>query len=246
MLRIVDLILEYKETRSEKSAKEILNIILPMIMNKSKNIRPDYKEDVIQDLKMNLFSVIDFAVLKDVILPIEWFNKENLCYLQQEKYSKEALIKIFKNIYIKNFIDEVGIKFLENAFMNKESYNLFKNTFIKFNFRNQFFNILEKRFESVIAGFFRKNAEYFAKEQIILNRETDEGNEYIDLIPDSSQRKISFEELGMARKDIDFLNLFIDGDKVYSQTDVAKKLGTTQQYISKRIRAIREKYKHLF
>ena len=41
MLKIVELIIEYKETRSEKSASEIIKIILPMINNKVKNIRLD-------------------------------------------------------------------------------------------------------------------------------------------------------------------------------------------------------------
>lgn len=62
MLKIVELIIEYKETRSEKSASEIIKIILPMINNKVKNIRLDYREDVIQELKMNLFSIIEIAV----------------------------------------------------------------------------------------------------------------------------------------------------------------------------------------
>ena len=153
---------------------------------------------------------------------------------------------MFNNTYIKNFIDETGIDFLEKVFLNHDYYANFIETFIKFNFRNQFFYLLEKRFDTVIAGFYRKNADYFSKEQAILNRETDEGDEYIDLIPDSTQNKISFEKLGIAKKDIEFLNLFINGDKVYSQTEVAKRLGTSQQYISKRIREIRDKYKNIF
>ncbi len=246
MLKIIELIIEYKETRSEKSASEIIKIILPMINNKVKNIRLDYREDVIQELKMNLFSIIEIAVFKDIDFPNELFTLNNLKYLQKENFSPQALIKIFNNKYIKNFIDETGIDFLEKVFLNNEFYESFIKTFIKFNFRNQFFYLLEKRFDTVIAGFYRKNADYFSKEQVILNRETDEGDEYIDLIPNSTQNKISFEKLGMSKKDIEFLNLFIDGDKVYSQTEVAKRLGTSQQYISKRIREIRDKYKHLF
>ncbi len=246
MLKIVELIIEYKETRSEKSASEIIKIILPMINNKVKNIRLDYREDVIQELKMNLFSIIEIAVFKDIDFPIELFTINNLIYLQQENFSPQALIKIFNNKYIKNFIDETGIDFLEKVFLNHDYYANFIETFIKFNFRNQFFYLLEKRFDTVIAGFYRKNADYFSKEQAILNRETDEGDEYIDLIPDSTQNKISFEKLGIAKKDIEFLNLFINGDKVYSQTEVAKRLGTSQQYISKRIREIRDKYKNIF
>ena len=39
MLKIVDLILEYKTSHSEKTAEGIMNIILPMIMNKVKPVR---------------------------------------------------------------------------------------------------------------------------------------------------------------------------------------------------------------
>ena len=78
MLKIIELIIEYKETRSEKSASEIIKIILPMINNKVKNIRLDYREDVIQELKMNLFSIIEIAVFKDIDFPNELFTLNNL------------------------------------------------------------------------------------------------------------------------------------------------------------------------
>lgn len=246
MLKIVDLILNYKDTHKEKTAEEILNIIMPMIMNKVKPIRVGYKEDVIQELKTNLFSVINIAIYKNVELPVSIFNEDNLSFLKSKDYSVEAIVSVFHNKYIKNYIDEVGIVILEEAFQKKEKSQKFMMNFSKFCFRNQFFNILDKRFDSVIAAFYRNNTDYLTKEQLMLNRETEEGDEYIDLIPDHSQRKISFEKLGFSKKDIDFLNLFIDGDKVYSQTEVAKMLGTSQQYISKKIKKIRKKYKHLF
>lgn len=246
MLRIVDLIIDYKNSHSEKSAEGILEIILPMIMNKAKPIRPDYKEDVIQDLKTSLFSVINIAIYKDIDLPITLFTQSNLNFIKIHNYSLDSLNQIFKNKYIKNFIDESGTEILDAAFEDKNSYLLFKTNFSKFCFRNQFFNILEKRFDSVIAMFYRKNMDYFSKEQTILNRETEAGEEFIDLVPDNTQKKISFEKLGISKKDIEFLNMFIDGDKVYSQTEVAKRLGTSQQYISKRIKEIRDKYKYLF
>lgn len=246
MLKIVDLILDYKSTHKEKSAEAILNIVMPMIMSKVKPIRVDYKEDVIQDLKTNLFSVINIAIYKNVELPISLFNTDNLRFLKSRDYSVEAIVSVFNNKYIKNYIDEAGIDILEGAFENEEKYQEFIINFSKFSFRNQFFNILDKRFDSVIAAFYRNNIDYLTKEQMKLNRETDEGDEYIDLIPDNSQQKISLEKLGFSKKDIDFLNLFIDGDKVYSQTEVAKMLGTSQQYISKRIKEIRKKYKYLF
>lgn len=246
MLKIVDLILEYKDTHKEKTAQEILNIIMPMIMNKVRSIRADYKEDVVQDLKTNLFSIINIANYRNIELSVSLFSKDNLNFLKSKDYSVEAIISVFNNKYIKNYIDEVGIDILEEAFETKEKYQEFIINFSKFSFRNQFFNILDKRFDTVIATFYRNNTDYLTKEQMMLNRETDEGDEFIDLIPDNSQQKISFEKLGFSEKDIKFLSLFIDGDKVYSQTEVAKRLGTSQQYVSKRIREIRRKYKHLF
>lgn len=246
MLKIVDLILEYKTSHSERSAEEIMNIVLPMIMNKVKLIRADYREDVIQDLKMSLFSIVNIAVFKDANIPESLFCKDKLSFLRINNFSSESLMKLFNNKYIKNFIDESGIEVLENAFVDENGYIKFKSNFAKFNFRNQFFNLLEKRFESVLASFYRNNMDYLTKEQTILNRFTEEGDEYIDLIPDNSPKKIDFEKLGMSKKDIEFLNLFIDGNKVYSQTEVAKMLGTSQQYISKRIREIRDKYKGSF
>ncbi len=184
MLKIVDLILEYKETHKESYAAEILKIIMPMIMSKAKSIRPDYKEDVIQDLKTSLFAVINIAIYKDVELSNSIFTNENLNYLMKEKFSKESLLKIFENKYIINFIEESGVDIVKGAFQSLDNNILFQNNFSKFNFRNQFFNILNKRFDSVIASFYRKNIDYLTKEQTILNRETAEGDEYIDLLPD--------------------------------------------------------------
>ena len=193
-----------------------------------------------------MFSIVNIAVYKEVDLPESLFCKDNLHFLRINNFSSESLMKLFNNKYIKNFIDEAGIEVLENAFKDEIGYIKFKSDFAKFNFRNQFFNLLEKRFETVLAAFYRNNMDYFTKEQTILNRFTEEGDEYIDLISDNSPKKINFEKLGISKKDIEFLNLFIDGDKVYSQTEVAKMLGTSQQYISKRIREIRSKYKDVF
>ncbi len=245
MLKIVDLILYYKNSHNEKTAEEIIKIILPMITNKAKLVRSDYREDIIQDLKMNVFSVIELAIYKKIELPESLFIKDNLCLLETNNFSEETLNQVFKNKYIKNFIKEVGTDILKNAFISKKGYIKFKNNFEKFNFRNQFFNILSKRFDSVLATFYRNNMSYFTKEKIILNKLTEEGNEFIDFIPDNSPKKVSFEQLGMSKKDIEFLKLFIDGDKVYSQTEVAKILGTSQQYISKKIKEIRNKYKEM-
>ncbi len=246
MLKIVDLILEYKDTHKEKTAEEILNKIMPMINKKVKSIRADYKEDVVQDLKTNLFSIINIANYRNIELSVSLFSKDNLSFLRSKDYSVEAINLVFNNKFIKNYIDEMGIDILEGAFETKEKYQEFIIDFSKFSFRNQFFHILDKRFDTVRAAFYRNNIDYFNKEQMMLNWETDEGDEFIDLIPDNSQQKISFEKLGFSEKDIKFLSLFIDGDKVYSQTEVAKRLGTSQQYVSKRIREIRRKYKHLF
>lgn len=245
MLKIVDLILYYKNSHNEKTAEEIIKIILPMITNKAKLVRSDYREDIIQDLKMNVFSVIELAIYKKIELPESLFIKDNLCLLETNNFSEETLNQVFKNKYIKNFIKEAGTDILKNAFISKKGYIKFKNNFEKFNFRNQFFNILSKRFDSVLATFYRNNMSYFTKEKIILNKLTEEGNEFIDFIPDNSPKKVSFEQLGMSKKDIEFLKLFIDGDKVYSQTEVAKILGTSQQYISKKIKEIRNKYKEM-
>lgn len=245
MLKIVDLILEYKTSHIERTAEEIMNIVLPMIMNKVKLIRADYREDVIQDLKMSLFSIINIAVFKDADILESLFSKDNLTLLKLNNFSNEIRIKLFNNKYLKNFIDESGIEVLENAFIDESGYMKFKIDFAKFNFRNQFFSLIEKRFDSVLATFYRNNMDYFTKEKMKLNRLTTDGDEFIEFVPDNSRKKINFEKLGISKKDIEFLNLFIDGDRIYSQTEVAKILGTSQQYISKRIKEIRNKYKDI-
>ena len=71
---------------------------------------------------------------------------------------------------------------------------------------------------------------------ISLNNLVDEKNELLDMIKDE---KIKEKELTFSSKNLEFLNHFIENDRILTQKEVAKKLGISQQAVSKKIKKIK-------
>ena len=84
--------------------------------------------------------------------------------------------------------------------------------------------------------------DYFTNKPISLNLLINDEIEFIDLIKDETKKKKIFDKNLLSKKDIDFLTLFIEGDKILKGIDVARKLGITQQAVSIRLKRIKEKY----
>lgn len=245
MSNINELIKNYQETGSSKKLEEILNSLVAYMMKKVQAIPFNYREDILQELKFAVFLILKSYKLSKITLPQELFIKANYNFLKKKKFNECAINKIFDNKYLNNYISEYGLTDFENAFLNNKNLDYFNIKFSSFNARNQFFSLLEKRFNSIMANFYRDNSSYLNNELFLLNRENESGDENINTI--SSNSKIihrSFEEYGISLDDGKFLNLFIEGEIILSQERVAEKIGTSQQYVSKKIKKIREKYKN--
>ncbi|MDE7100314.1 MAG: hypothetical protein K2O05_00495, partial [Anaeroplasmataceae bacterium] len=150
---------------------------------------------------------------------------------------------IFPIPYFSSFIQEVGIEVLKKAFFSKNDYLVLNNLFMKFNVQNQFISILQKRYSSIIASFYRKNANYIAYEMKILNRKDENGKERLEEIEAPIiQPTYLLEQYGFSNEELIFLNLFIDKHRLLTQKEVSEKLNVTQQYVSKKLREIKKKY----
>lgn len=243
MYEIADLILEYKTTTSNHSLQKILDMLTPFIRAKANKVHPFYREDVIQELRLGTVTVIHHLNILTPALDDNLFHQNiNYLFLTQKNFSAESIQTIFPYPYFVSFLKETGVQILRDAFLTQNTVPI-QNLFLKFNLRNQFFHILEKKYTSVLCSFYRKFSSSIALESRSLNMKNDRGVEYIEEVKSSySSFKINLEKYGIQKEDAEFIMLFLDGTKILTQEKVSKLLGTTQQNISKKVITLRKKY----
>lgn len=229
MYEIASLILEYKENQSEVILDQIFTLLQPMILKYSKKVSVLYQEDILQELMMGALSIIEQM-------------KIQVPELDQETFMNIVNQNISSKKYYSSFIQEVEKDQLIDLLL-PENFQEVKELYKKFCIRNQFYHILEQRFTSIISTFYRENSKYFYYEIRILNLVEDHGIERIDQLVSLETQNYDFELYGIEEKDASFLKLFIDGNCLLSQKEVADKLGVSQQSISKKLKSLRKKYK---
>lgn len=179
-----------------------------------------------------------------IIKDINYIINKNLKKLDKEykdDLKQEILMSIFKvvnNFKIKNlnadlsYIDNFKEKYKNETNYNfEEEYNLFCN-------ENQFRKYINILCKNKVIDFIRKEKQ----ENIIsLNRLVDENTELLELI---KEKEIKDIKILYSSKDLEFLNNFIEENRILTQKEVAKKLGTSQQVISYKIKKIKEKLKN--
>lgn len=245
MTNIVELILSYRKTHSEEVLKKILDSLFPMMLKRLKKIPKKDQEDILQEFKMGLYSLILKFEFQPKEIDSDLFNSENKNRLLNNDTFEETVMEIFHNPYILCFLKTDHTNFW-CAFESEEGYRLFTESFFRFNAQNQFLSVLNQRLNSIVADFFRKNENYFKYEKRILNRKNGHGQEFLYQLKDKQKEVISFLELGFSQEDAQFLSLFISGSKINSQAEVAYQLGISQQSVSKKMKQIYEKYKFFF
>ncbi len=228
MYEIASLILEYKENQSEAILAQIYAILKPLILKYSKKVSVLYQEDILQELMMGTLSII-----QQMKIQVPEIEKEAFMDIENQKNPSKK--------YYSNFVQEVEQHHLMHLLF-ADNYQKITELFHKFCIRNQFYYLLEQRYRSIIATFYRENSNYFYYEIRILNVVEDSGLERIDRLVSLEHQKYDFERYGITEKDALFLKLFIDGNCILSQKEVAKKLGVSQQSISKRLKGLRKKY----
>lgn len=190
-------------------------------------------------------SIIKYQQTKDddtfnkIIKDINYIINKNLKKLDKEykdDLKQEILMSIFKvvnNFKIKtlntdlSYIDNFKEKYKNVTNYNmEEEYNLFCN-------ENQFRKYIDILCKNKVIDFIRKEKH---ENVISLNNLVDEKNELLDMIKDE---KIKEKEITFSSKNLEFLSNFIENDRILTQKEVAKKLGISQQAVSKKIKKIK-------
>lgn len=140
-----------------------------------------------------------------------------------------VLYKIIKHFKIKNheisqfYLEKFKTKYQITKFDYKE-FNLFCN-------ENEFLKYVEVSFRNHLISYYRKQT----KEECI--EFVEDLEDYPDII---SYEDIKFE---LNQQEMAFLSLFIENNHLLTEKEVAKKLGISQQAVSKRKNKIIKKYK---
>ena len=191
-----------------------------------------YQQTKENDTFNKIIKDINYIINKH-LKKLEKNNKEDL--------KQEILMSIFKvvnNFKIKtlnadlSYIDNFKEKYKNETNYNfEEEYNLFCN-------ENQFRKYIDLLCKNKVIDFIRKEKQ----ENIIsLNSLVNENTELLELIKEKEIKDIKIQ---YSSKDLEFLNNFIEENRILTQKEVAKKLGTSQQVISYKINKIKKKIKN--
>ena len=173
-------------------------------------------------------------IIKDINYIINKHLK-NLEKNNKDDLKQEILMSIFKvvkNFKIKtlnadlSYIDNFKEKYKNETNYNfEEEYNLFCN-------ENQFRKYIDLLCKNKVIDFIRKEKQ----ENIIsLNKLVDENTELLELI---KEKEIKDIKILYSSKDLEFLNNFIEENRILTQKEVAKKLCVSQQAVSKKLKKI--------
>lgn len=243
MFELIDWIRLYQKTKEEQYFKRILNQVETLMIKTSKRVEKSYREDLIQELTIGTFDVISKITIFENRLDKSLFTTENYISLMADNFSIVKVYQIFHNDYLCNFLNQIEFDLFIHSFTNEQAFLVLDDLFMKYNAQNQFFFILQKRYTSILASFYRKNRNYFSLEVKLLNRPSPKGNEYVESIEDkSSHSKAFLEQYEFTTEEKNFLYCFIEGNYVLTQQEVAQKIGTSQQNVSKKLSAIKKKY----
>ena len=145
-----------------------------------------------------------------------------------------TIFKVVNNFKIKtlnadlSYIDNFKEKYKNEINYNfEEEYNLFCN-------ENQFRKYINLLCKNKVIDFIRKEKQ----ENIIsLNSLVNENTELLELIKEKEIKDIKIQ---YSSKDLEFLNNFIEDNRILTQKEVAKKLGISQQAVSKKLKKIKK------
>ncbi len=167
-------------------------------------------------------SEIILAEIFEIIKSMMWKYIHRINQFYKEDFMQELFIKTY----------EIIVKF-EIQINPFDSASIIRN-------QKQLIYLLKSKYKYLVADFYRNNREYFEKEIKCSN---------IDHYSKSliSKEKLSLEEVlkchDFLDSEIEFLSLFIEDERLLTQKEVARKLGISQQTISRKFNEIVKKYR---
>ncbi|KFZ26209.1 MAG: hypothetical protein KQ78_01560 [Candidatus Izimaplasma bacterium HR2] len=234
--------LEYQSNKKEVLFEKIINDMTKIIKNESLKVLSQFREDLKQELLMKLFKILqnEFITINDDFKILDIDNSLLLDFLQKEN----NYIIDFNNNYLKKFY----INILMASDLNRESSQTENLKLIKKDFYYFVGEIKIRKYLRVVCinfriDFNRRIDKYIQNCNLSLNCHNDNEIEYLDLIadkrivsdtteiPEGYQKYLTIREQKFIKEYIQFEN-----QKAY-----AEHLGVSQQYISKKLKIIRNR-----
>lgn len=231
MNELIKNVIAFKKQQNDLIFEEICNNFKKTINYFKMKVIKEYRDDFCQELVIKLFNCILIFQIEDLI-KIKTIKVEDIIKMQKNnKY-----VKSFNDSYIKKLN-------IENICLVKNIYEYFDEMNLFFN-ENQFKRYVNTSFKNFLIQFNKKINKHLKESLYILNEQIDDGIEYIDLIVDyQSQNETMYFDINLLeKKDIAFLENFFENGILLKGTDVARKLGVTQQAVSIRLKRIKMKY----
>lgn len=246
MNSLIKLIINYQKTNSNETFKEIVKSFEGLIKHKIKTIPAYYKDDIYQEMLMELFNCIkQFKINLTANIDQTLFNIEIYNCLKNNDF-KNVNSKL-QNKYIRLFIKKYGTKLLEKAFTCKYHQDLFVKEFCYFTNQNQFIKSLNKRFLFVYLNFLKKHQKDLNKSIKSLNEFDEDKNEIIDNLidPKTIKEDKNYFCYDLTKEEMEFIWLFLRSVGVATEKEVANKLKISQQAVHKKKSKIIKKYKKI-
>lgn len=196
-----------------------------------------YQDDFKQELLSCLYNVLTVFNMRNNIDDV-LINNIKMC----KNLNLYKINEMYNDKYFKKFIDMCKNNIKEYDYTNADDVDLIMEEFNLFCNENQFIKYLNISLKRQYWKFNSALKKDITNKPISLNLLINDEIEFIDLIKDETKKKKIFDKNLLSKKDIDFLTLFIEGDKILKGIDVARKLGITQQAVSIRLKRIKEKY----
>lgn len=233
MNKIIKLVLRYQTYRKNFDFEKIVNEVDIKIKYYCKKMPCYYREDIRQELLIDLYQAIcNFRIIK-YVAPNDIFNYENNL---SKNYQKEN--------YLLKFIQKDGKELFASACKQKEIRDKFNYEYSLYCNEKQFNFYINQRFNFTVKNFFNR---YISKDEeiISLNSITSDTQELIDEIADvDGSNIIAFDKFNISVNDEEFLKRFIQKGRLLTEMEVAKELGISQQAVHKRKKRIIEKYRN--
>lgn len=230
MNKIIKLVIKYQETNEDEIFQEIIDNLNTLIKKHLNKVEKQNTEDLRQDIIIKIYSIIkSFKINKSLILDDEINDNNSIVIIYEDKKYK------FIISYIEGFINKYDEIYLHEAFINKTKFELFLDEYILFNNENQLYRYFEKSFNTIILKYYNN----LNKEQMItysLNNINEYGEEYLHMLEDKTKVNLDFELLDNVEKKI--IQLLLQN---YTEKDIGKILGFTQQNVNKRKKTIIKK-----
>lgn len=200
-----------------------INEIEPLISKNEKLMDEGLREEFRQELLIKIHDLIVKQKFKMTDLSSEIKANEN------NEFSSSLL-----NGFIEKSINNKNL--YQCYISSNESYDIFMNAFTNFVGNVKLINYFIKTIRNFRIDFYRKN-----NRNKLIRLDEEYENEIIDIKDQDITPALKKILKILSKKDRDFLKLFIQGDTLLSQKEVAKILNVSHQYISQKFNSIKAK-----